>query len=154
MKKSKSLFCVVLRAYFTTSFFYVLNCRLNLLAVLSSFQLHKRFLSDPGPNRNNLLLSRLDRCLSGWCCYKIYQLFIVSFFSENGVPPSPFWSPTPYHFRKRLTQGNTIYPFKELFSFFVLIGWKKNLFFSGFRLWGDAPSLANNCQERTRRYLA
>ena len=70
-KKSKSLFCVVLRAFFTACFFYVLNCSLNLLAVLSSFQLHKRFLSDPGPNRNNLLLSRLDRCLSGWCCYKI-----------------------------------------------------------------------------------
>ena len=65
MKKSKSLFFVVLRAYFTTSFFYVLNCRLNLLAVLSSFQLHKRFLSDPGPNRNKLLLLRLDLCLSG-----------------------------------------------------------------------------------------
>ena len=65
MKKSKSLFCLVLRAFFTTSFFYVLNCRLNLLAVLSSFQLHKRFLSGPGPNRNKLLLLRLDRCLSG-----------------------------------------------------------------------------------------
>ena len=64
-KKSKSQFCVVSRAYFTTYFFYVLNCSLNLLAVLSSFQLHKRFLSDPGPNRNKLLLLRLDLCLSG-----------------------------------------------------------------------------------------
>ena len=97
MKKSKSLFVVVLRAYFTTSFFYVFNCRLNLLAVLSSFQLHKRFLSDPGPNRNKLLLLRLDLCLSGWCCCKIYQHFIMSFFSENGVPPFTFSSPTPYH---------------------------------------------------------
>ena len=97
MKTSKSLFFVVLRAYFTTSFFNVFNCSLNLLAVLSSFQLHKRFLSDPGPNRNKLLLLRLDLCLSGWCCYKIYQHFIMSFFSENWVPPFPLSSPTPYH---------------------------------------------------------
>ena len=63
--RRKKLFCVVLRAFFRTCAFYVLNCSRKLLAVLGSFQLHKRFLSDLGPNRNKLLLFRLDRCLSG-----------------------------------------------------------------------------------------